>query len=185
MPILEVLETELPKSGTVLEIASGSGQHAAFFAQHLPHLVWQPSDRDPDALASISEHVSEAALPNLLRPIALDVLALPWPVQRASAVACVNMIHIAPFSACLSLIRGARALLEQGAPLVLYGPYIIDGDFGADSNVAFDQRLRGENPAWGVRELRDVEREANALGLHLTALVPRPANNHVVVFRAR
>lgn len=185
LPILEVLEAELPKRGTVLEIASGSGQHAAFFAQHLPHLTWQPTDRDPDALASISAYVSDVALPNLLHPIALDVLALPWPVERAAAVACINMIHIAPWGACLALLKGARALLGEGAPLVLYGPYVIDGDFGADSNVAFDQRLRGENPEWGVRELRHVEHEANAVGLHLVSVVPRPANNHIVVFRAR
>ena len=185
LPILEVLEAELPKRGTVLEIASGSGQHAAFFAEHLPHLTWQPTDRDPDALASISAYVSDVALPNLEHPIALDVLASPWPVERAAAVVCINMIHIAPWRACLALLAGARALLAQGAPLVLYGPYVIDGDFGADSNVAFDQRLRGENPEWGVRELRHVEREANAVGLDLASVVARPANNHVVVFRAR
>ncbi len=185
LPILEVLEAELPKSGTVLEIASGSGQHAAFFAGHLPGVVWQPSDRDPAALASIDEYVTDTALPNLKRPLAVDVLALPWPVDAVSAVVCINMIHISPWAATLALLEGARALLGQGAPLVLYGPYVIDGDFGADSNVAFDQRLRGENPEWGVRELRQVEREANAVGLHLSRVVPRPANNHVVVFRVR
>jgi hypothetical protein len=185
LAILEVLQAELPKAGTVLEIASGSGQHAAFLARHLPDIVWQPSDRDPDALISVGAYVDDAALPNLLRPIALDVLRSPWPVAAASAVVCINMIHIAPLRACLALLEGARAVLGQGAPLVLYGPYVIDGDFGAESNVAFDQRLRGENPEWGVRELRHVEREANAAGLHLTNVVPRPANNHVVVFRAR
>jgi hypothetical protein len=185
LPILELLEAELPKHGTVLEIASGSGQHAAFFARHLPGLVWQPSDADPAALASISEYVRDAALPNLREPIALDVLASPWPVDGVSAVVCINMIHIAPWAATLALLNGAGARLGPGAPLVLYGPYVIDGDFGADSNVAFDQRLRGENPEWGVRELRELEREANAAGLHLTRVAPRPANNHVLVFRAR
>jgi hypothetical protein len=181
-PILEVVRAELPRTGLVLEIASGSGQHAAFFAAHLPALEWQPSDADRGALASIAEYVTDAALPNLRHPVELDVLASDWPVSAASAVVCINMIHIAPWSACLAMLQGASRLLSPGAPLILYGPYIIDGDFGADSNVAFDQRLRHENPEWGIRELRDVERAALVVDLRLSKIVPRPANNHVVVF---
>ncbi|HMJ12377.1 MAG TPA: DUF938 domain-containing protein [Polyangiaceae bacterium] len=185
LPILEVLSEELPKAGTVLEIASGTGQHAAFFAQHLPGIVWQPSDASSDTLASIAEHVREAALPNLNAPILLDVHSAAWPVESVAAIVCINMIHIAPWSACLALLQGARRVLSPGSPLVLYGPYVIDGDFGAESNVAFDQRLRGENAEWGVRELRDIERAANAQDMSLANVVARPANNHVVVFRAR
>jgi SAM-dependent methyltransferase len=182
MAIAEVLAEVLPPSGLVLEVASGTGQHAAFFAARFPDLLWQPSDRDDAALASIAAHREEAALPNLRAPLRIDAAA-DWPLASADAVVCINMIHIAPWAACLGLLRGARRVLPGGAPLVLYGPYAIDGDFTAPSNVAFDRQLRDENPEWGVRELRDVEKAAAGEGLHLERYVPRPANNHVVVFR--
>jgi hypothetical protein len=181
-PILEILRDALPSTGTVLEVASGTGQHAVFFAGSLPHLQWQPSDADPRAVSSITAYREEAALPNLLAPISLDVARDTLPADQFQAIVCINMIHIAPFGACLGLLRSAGAL-PGGAPLVLYGPFAIDGDFTAPSNVAFDRRLRSDNPEWGVRELRDVERAANAAGLRLERIVPRPANNHVVVFR--
>jgi hypothetical protein len=182
-PIAEVLAEVLPAAGVALEIASGSGQHAAFFAAAFPSLTWQPSDLDPDNLASIEAYVGEAGLPNLRPPIRLDAAADDWPVVRVDAVVCINMIHISPWSACLGLLRGAGRVLPQGHPLVLYGPFAIDGDYTAASNVAFDQRLRQENAAWGVRELREVERAGLDAGLALERVVPRPANNHVVVFR--
>jgi SAM-dependent methyltransferase len=180
-PIAEVLAEVLPPAGLVLEVASGSGQHAAFLAGRFPGCTFQPSDRDPDALASIAAYAAEVALPNLRPPLPLDAAADDWPVSRADVVLCINMIHIAPWAACLGLLRGAARILPPGAPLVLYGPYAIDGALPAPSNVAFDQRLRGEDPAWGVRELREVERAA--AGLTLERVVPRPANNHLVVFR--
>jgi hypothetical protein len=182
-PIREALQELLPASGSVLEIASGSGQHAVFFAGAFQHLSWQPSDRDPDAVASIAAYHAEARLPNLAAPVVLDVEREPWPITRADTVLSINMIHIAPWSACLGLIAGSARLLEPGAPLILYGPFRFDGQFTAPSNAAFDQRLRGEDPAWGVRELRDVERAAQERGLRLEHVVPRPANNHVIVFR--
>jgi hypothetical protein len=182
-PIAEVLAEVLPAAGVALEIASGSGQHAAFFAAAFPSLTWQPSDLDPDNLASIEAYVREAGLPNLRPPLRLDAAADGWPVVRVDAVVCINMIHISPWSACLGLLRGAGRVLPEGHPLVLYGPFAIDGDYTAPSNVAFDQRLRQENAAWGVRELREVERAAAQVGLALERVVPRPANNHVVVFR--
>lgn len=149
-PIVAVLREVLPASGTVLEIASGTGQHAAYFAGALSPLIWQPSDRDPDAVASIAAYRAEVALDNLAEPLLLDAESEPWPLQRADAVVCINMIHIAPWSACLGLLRGSARLLELGAPLVFYGPFRIDGDFTAPSNAAFDQRLRGENPECGA-----------------------------------
>jgi uncharacterized protein DUF938 len=182
-PIAEVLREVLPASGSVLEIASGSGQHAVYFASEFPRLTWQPSDRDPDAVASIAAYRAEAGLENLAAPLVLDVESEPWPVERASAVLSINMIHIAPWSACLSLLAGAARALEHGAALILYGPFCFDGSFTAPSNAAFDQRLRGEDPAWGVRELRDVERAAEQRGFSLEKIVARPANNHVIVFR--
>jgi hypothetical protein len=182
-PILDVLREVMPRSGLVLEIASGTGQHAAFFARHLPELEWQPTDQDPGALASIRAWTEEAALPNLRSPLRLDVTE-PWPVAEVAAILCTNMIHISPWSATLALLAGAARLLDSGAPLVLYGPYVIDG-VTAESNRAFSARLVGEDPAWGVRELRDVEREADRVGLALDRVVAMPANNHVVVFRAK
>lgn len=181
--ILEVLREVLPASGLCLEVASGSGQHAPFFAAALPGLVFQPSDQDEGALGSIAWYRVQAGLPNLKAPINLDASAPTWPIQRADALLCINMIHIAPWASCLGLFTGAARLLPEGAPLILYGPFAIDGDFTAPSNRAFDQSLRSENPAWGVRELRDVERAAEERGFRLDRLVSRPANNHVVVFR--
>jgi hypothetical protein len=182
-PILEILREALPARGVVLEVASGSGQHAVFFAGALSHLVWQPSDADDGALASIRAYCEEAHLDNLRSPIALDASSAAWTIDRADAVVSINMIHIAPRTACLGLFDGGARILPRDAPLILYGPFVIDGDFMAPSNVAFDQRLRGENAAWGVRELRDVERAAKERGFRLDRVVARPANNQLVVFR--
>jgi SAM-dependent methyltransferase len=182
-PILEILREVLPPRGLVLEVASGSGQHAAFFARLLPDIVWQPSDADPEALESIAAYCKEAGIANLRAPIALDASAASWPIANADALVSINMIHIAPWAACLGLFDGGSRILSPGAPLVLYGPFVIDGDFVAPSNVEFDRRLRSENAAWGVRELREVERAAEERGFRLDRVVARPANNQVVVFR--
>jgi hypothetical protein len=181
--ILEVLSQVLPATGTVLEVASGSGQHAVFFARALAHLVWQPSDPDEGSRASIAAYREEAGLANLAAPLALDAIAADWPIERADGVVSINMIHIAPWEACGGLFAGGARLLAPEAPLVLYGPFAIDGDLIAPSNVDFDRRLRSENPAWGVRELRDVEGAAKERGFRLERVVPRPANNQVVIFR--
>lgn len=181
--ILEILREVLPASGVVLEVASGSGQHAVFFARALPEVVWQPSDADDGALASIRAYCEESGLANLRSPLLLDASSPHWPVERADAVVSINMIHIAPWTACLGLLEGAARILPVGAPLVLYGPFAIDGDFIAQSNIDFDRRLRGENATWGVRELRDVERAAVEREFRLERVVARPANNQVVVFR--
>ncbi len=181
--ILDVLRRVLPSRGLVLEIASGSGEHAAYFAERMPALFWQPTDPDERALASIAAHRTAAAAPNLLPPLQLDVHSERWPVDRADAVICNNMIHIAPWSACAGLIAGAARTLPAGGVLYLYGPYKIDGRHTAPSNEAFDAQLRSQNAAWGIRDLADVRALAERHGFALAETVPMPANNLSVVFR--
>lgn len=182
-PILDVLRLILPPKGLVLEVASGSGEHAAYFAQNLRALDWQPSDPDQEALASATAHRAEASLPNLLPPLHLDVTAAQWPVDRADAVICCNMIHIAPWAACEGLIAGSARVLPTGGLLYLYGPYKIGGRHTAPTNQAFDERLRAQNPAWGIRDLDDVTALAARFGFALAETVPMPANNLSVIFR--
>lgn len=181
-PIAEVLRDWLPPSGLVLEIASGTGEHAVHFARAFPQLEWQPSDLHPDALASIAAWRAEAALPNVRAPIVLDAAAPDWPLERADAVLSLNMVHISPWAAALGLIEGAARLLAPGAPLILYGPWLEQGVAAASSNLAFDADLRQRDPAWG---LRTVEVFAAAAG-HAFALEERramPANNLMLLLR--
>ena len=182
-PIRAVLERELPARGTVLEIASGSGEHAVYFARAFPALTWQPSDAYEPALDSIAAHLAEARLPNARAPIALDVTAESWPVARADAIVCINMIHIAPWQAALGLFAGAERLLPDGALLYLYGPYRFGGAFTAASNAEFDRSLRARDPRWGVRDVDDLTAAAGGHGLALTGVIEMPANNHSLVFR--
>jgi SAM-dependent methyltransferase len=184
-PILDVLRSALPARGLVLEVASGSGFHAATFAAALPGVTWQPSDPDAAMRASIEAHRADAGPANLLAPIHLDVTAWPWPVDKADAVVCINMIHIAPWAACEALFAGAGRVLGENGVVFTYGPYRVDGDWRGDGNVAFDQSLRSRNPDWGIRELRDVEAVAAGHGLALVATVAMPANNLSLVFRKR
>jgi SAM-dependent methyltransferase len=182
-PILEVLSPLLPEGALVLEVASGTGQHAAFLAGALPHVVWQPTDADRESLESIEAWRAEAGAPNLLPAMVLDATSETWPVARADAVVCINMIHIAPWAACEGLLSGAARVLGPGGVLFLYGPFRIGGALPAPSNVAFDASLRARDLAWGVRELDDVTALAHALGFVREALVALPANNHAVVYR--
>lgn len=182
-PILDVLRDVLPACGTVLEIASGTGQHAAYFAAALRQLDWQPSDAEPAACASIAAWVAQAALPNLRAPLALDVGAWPWPLEAADAIVCINMIHISPWASTLALFDGAARVLGDAGVLYLYGPYRRDGAHTAPSNAQFDAQLRNRNPAWGVRDLEAVVAAGRAAGFDLEAVVPMPANNLSVVFR--
>jgi SAM-dependent methyltransferase len=182
-PIMAVLARILPAVGTVLEIASGSGEHAVYFAAGLPRLRWQPSDPQAAARASIAAWRAEAGLDNLAQPLDLDAAAPEWPIGRADAVLAINMIHIAPWGAALGLVAGAARLLAPGAPLYLYGPYRRAGHDFAPSNVEFDQSLRQRNPDWGVRPLDDVAAIAAAAGFALDEVVEMPANNLSVVFR--
>ena len=185
-PILAVLERVLPARGLVLEVASGTGEHSVAFASAFPALVFQPSDVDPDSLASIEAWRRHSALPNLRAPLALDVHVSPWPLPAVpDAMLCSNLIHIAPWSACLALLAGASATLAPGAPLVLYGPYREGGVHTAPSNAAFDASLQERDPSWGVRNLDDVVSEAAARGLVLEEVVAMPANNRTLVLRRR
>lgn len=179
--IATILAQLLPDAGRVVEVASGSGEHCAYFAQHFPKLEWQPSDPDPDALASIAAWC--AGLDNVRPPVALDAGAADWPVAHADAMLCVNMVHISPWEATLGLMAGAGRLLPQDAPLILYGPYRETGVPTAPSNEEFDQSLRGRNPAWGLRLLDDVVAAAEAHGLVFDRRVAMPANNLIVAFR--
>jgi SAM-dependent methyltransferase len=181
-PILEVLRRVLPLRGLVLEVASGTGQHAAHFAAALPGLRWQPSDPDPAMHASIAAWTAATGVANVLPPLALDVRSSPWPVERADAVVCINMIHIAPWAAAMHLIAGAARILGPAAPLVLYGPYRRGGRHTAPSNEAFDADLRRRNPEWGVRELEAVAELGARSGFAMQEAVEMPANNLTVVF---
>jgi hypothetical protein len=183
-PILSLLRDLVPPAATVLEIASGTGEHAAFFAERLPGTVWQPSDPDPglrDSIAAWAETGAGAVLP----PLAIDTASAHWPIARADAVVCINMIHIAPWAATEGLFRGAARLLAAGAPVFLYGPFKVGGRHTARSNAAFDDSLRRSDAHWGIRDVADVAAVADAAGFALVETVAMPANNMSVIFRRR
>jgi hypothetical protein len=184
-PILAVLREELPERGLVLEMASGTGEHAVHFASALPHLTWQPSDPSADARASIAAWRASEGPENMLAPLELDAASADWPVDAADAMVCINMVHISPWEATEGLMRGAGRLLPSGAPLVLYGPYRRAGHPLEPSNAAFDESLKARDPRWGLRELEAVAQCAEASGLDLVRVVEMPANNLTVVFRRR
>lgn len=179
--LLVVLQRVLPPTGTLLEIASGSGEHAAFFAPRFPALTLQPTDLDPEARASIDAWCAD--LPNVRPALALDASTWPWPVTEAHAILCVNMIHIAPPEALEGLLQGAANTLAAGAPLVLYGPYREGGAHTAESNARFDADLQRRDPRWGVRDLDVVVARAAELGFAHEDTVVMPANNRSVLLR--
>ncbi len=182
-PILEVLRSVLPDGAKVLEIASGTGEHAVHFASALP-VTWHPSDPDAASRASIASWIAHAGLETVEPPVDLDARAADWSVaERApfDAVVSINMIHIAPWAACEGLLRGASGLLRPGGAVFLYGPFSRGGVHTAPSNAAFDDSLKARDPAWGVRDLDAVEAAAGARGLSLDRIVEMPANNLSVV----
>jgi len=191
-PILDALTRVLGAHGTALEIASGTGQHAAWFAASMPRWTWQPTDADPRTLPALASRVEEAALPNLRQPLLLDVMSPRWPSQDAAfaegegekfdAIYCANMLHIAPWATCAALMQGTARHLRSGGLLITYGPYVEDGVPTAPGNTAFDQDLRARNPAWGIRRLEDVAAEARRAGLALRERRAMPANNLLLVF---
>ena len=184
-PILAVLMRVLPKQGVVLEIASGTGQHVIHFAKALPGLTWQPSDSDAELRDSIALRAREEQLANVNPPIDLDVTRLPWPLRAADAVVCINMIHVAPWSATGALFEGAKALLPARHVLFLYGPYRRFGDHTSASNAKFDSDLRAQNPEWGLRDMEAVSDVAGRAGFVLAEIVDMPANNFSLVFERR
>jgi hypothetical protein len=182
-PILDVLRRVLPPAGVVLEVASGTGQHAIFFTEHLPTLRWQPTDTSPDALQSIGAWVADSTRDNLLPPLELDVRSPEWPLPEADALVCINMIHISPWETTEALFRGASKLLAIGSPMATYGPYRLDGEHTAASNAAFDESLRSRNARWGVRDIDDLVELGARTGFSLEERVDMPANNMILVWR--
>jgi SAM-dependent methyltransferase len=184
-PIAAVLAEWLPESGLVLEVASGSGEHAVHFAQALPQLDWQPSDPEPAALASIEAWRADSGLPNLREPLILDATSSEWPVAAADAVLNINMVHISPWAAALGLLDGAARVLAPSGRLILYGPWLVKGVATAPSNLAFDADLKNRNPAWGLRRVEDFAHEAEKRGLLLADQREVPANNRMLLFIRR
>ena len=187
--ILTTLQTLLPNTGRLLEIAAGTGQHAVFCAAGLPGWQWQPSDPDPASLLAIAAWSAAHPSPGLLPGLQLDVLVEPWPATLSTTAAgwdalyCANMLHIAPWACCTALMRGAACLLNEQGQLIIYGPYRVQGEPVSPGNQAFDADLRARNPAWGLRWLHDITEQAEAVGLQLGERRAMPANNQILVFR--
>jgi hypothetical protein len=182
-PIAAVLGEWLPATGLVLEIASGSGEHAIHFAERFPDLEWQPSDVHPDALASIADWSDQARLPNLRAPLRIDAASADWPIDHAEAVLSINMVHISPWASALGLLDGAARILGPGAPLIMYGPWLKDDIATVESNLAFDADLKRRDAEWGLRRVEDFAEAAAARSLHLEATRPMPANNLMLLLR--
>jgi hypothetical protein len=186
--IADTLVQLLPERGEALEIASGTGQHVAWFAASLPSWTWQPTDAQADGFDSISAWVRQQAVSNVRVPLLLDVMAADWsPVsghahKKFDLIYCANMLHIAPWATCAALMRGSVLLMAAGSRLITYGPYFEDGVPASPGNLAFDQSLRDRNPAWGIRRLEDVEAQAALAGLKLVARHEMPANNLLLVW---
>lgn len=188
-PILAQLQALLPPTGAALEIASGTGQHAAHFAAALPGWSWQPTDLRDAHFGSITGWAAQASAHNVKAPRRLDVLRSPWPDEGPAfggaafdLVYCANMLHIAPWACCAGLMRGAARHLAPGGRLVTYGPYLEDDVPTAPGNLAFDASLRAQDAAWGIRRLRDVATVAAEAGLQLAARHALPANNLLLVW---
>jgi hypothetical protein len=182
-PITAVLREWLPERGLVLEIASGTGEHAVYFADRFPGLEWQPSDIHQDALMSIAGWREAAGLPNVRAPLVIDAASPDWPIVSADAVLSINMVHISPWASALGLLDGAARLLGQGAPLILYGPWLKDDIPTAESNLAFDTDLKRRDPQWGLRRVEDFAEAAAARGFGLEAIRAMPANNLMLLLR--
>ncbi|MDB5487861.1 MAG: hypothetical protein JWQ58_1576 [Reyranella sp.] len=182
-PILDVLQPHLPANGLVLEIASGAGEHVVHYAAARPGLIFQPSDPDAGARASVDDWVRTLGLPNVKPALEIDVTRETWPVERADAVLCCNMIHIAPWEAAVGLVTGAGRLVPAGGLLFLYGPYRRGGRHTAPSNEAFDSDLKRRNPAWGVRDIEAVIELAELQGFSAPEIVEMPANNLSLLFK--
>jgi hypothetical protein len=178
-----VLANWLPSSGAVLEIASGTGEHAVYFAERFPALDWQPSDIHPDALASIEAWRQASGLANVRPPLVIDAASSIWPIERADAILSINMIHISPWESALGLLDGAARLLELGAPLILYGPWLKGDIQTAASNVEFDSELKQRNPLWGLRSVEEFSAAARERGLAHLETRAMPANNMMLLFK--
>lgn len=183
-PILDVLCRVLAGRGSALEVASGTGQHVAWFAAGLPHWTWQPTEAQLGALNTIAKRTAQQGLTNVRPPVLLDVMAPQWLDEdaRFDLIFCANMLHIAPWATCAALMHGSARHLAPGGALVTYGPYLEDGVPTSAGNQAFDQSLREQDPAWGIRRREDVELQAAQAGLQLSARHAMPANNLLLVW---
>ncbi|MDA0820233.1 MAG: DUF938 domain-containing protein [Proteobacteria bacterium] len=181
--IAAILSVELPTSGTVLEVASGTGEHAVCFASRFPDLIWQPSDPSEEALGSIEAWRDDEGSVNLRPPLQLDASSDQWPTDQDDAIVCINMAHISPWEASEGLFAGAARLLKGTAPLILYGPYIEPDVETVPSNLAFDASLKSRDPRWGLRSTVDVDRLASQTGFRRANRYEMPANNLILVYR--
>ncbi len=182
-PILAVLRDTLPETGTVLELAAGSGQHTAFFAGHFPNLTWQASEPEEEYRRSIQAWIQHDGLTNAPPPMELDTRGEAWPIDSFDAVLCCNMIHISPWESCTGLMAGVGKGLSPGGALIFYGPFSIDGKHTADSNREFDESLKSRDPSWGVRDMADVTALAADYGLAFERKIEMPSNNLCVIYR--
>ena len=181
-PILAALAQVLGPMARVLEIGSGTGQHAAHFTRRMPGWTWQPSDARAEARASIEAYCAESSCAGFLPPIALNVESPSWPAGPFDAVFAANVIHIAPWTVCVALMEGAARVLRPGGKLVFYGPFAFSGKMSPESNRAFDARLRADDPRWGIRDVDDLVALATPLGFGHPTVHAMPANNHLLVF---
>jgi SAM-dependent methyltransferase len=182
-PILAILRRHMPSRGLMLEVASGTGEHAVYFAKASgPDLCFQPSDPDAAARASIDAWVKTLDIRNVLPAIALDTAAEHWPIASADGVLCINLLHIAPWEAAVGLVRGAARILPEGGMFYLYGPFRRGGRHTSRNNEMFDRALRMQNRAWGVRDLERVMALAAAHGFPRPVVEDMPANNLSLVF---
>jgi hypothetical protein len=184
-PIAEILSQWLPERGLILELASGTGEHAVFFAERFPELEWQPSDIHPDALSSITAWRDASGLANVRAPLAIDASSPDWPITTADAVLSINMVHISPWASALGLLDGAARLLPLGAPLILYGPWLTKDVETAPSNLEFDAQLKARDPEWGLRSVETFVEAAAERGLELEQTRAMPANNRMLLLRRR
>ena len=182
-PIAAVLSQVLPRSGLVLEVGSGTGEHAVHFARVMPHLAWQPTEQDEECLRSICAWAAVETQANVRQPRYLDVIDAQWPIEAADAIICINMIHVAPWAATQGLLRGSSRILPPAGLLCLYGPYRVGDKHWSTSNKAFDAQLRAINAEWGVRDLDAVSNEARVFNIELERTFEMPANNLIAVFR--
>jgi len=181
--IATVLSQILPETGTVLEIASGTGEHAVYFGQKFSGLIFQPSDPDPDCCRSIAAWTTREAVENVRPPMQLDALANDWDIESPTAILCINMIHIAPWEAAIGLLNHAARLLAPGDPLYLYGPYFRDGVESAQGNLDFERSLKSRNLRWGIRDVADMDALAEKTGFKRENLIEMPANNISLIYR--
>ncbi len=187
--ILETLQKNLPKVGTILELGSGSGEHAAYMAPHFPNCVWQPSDYDMDNHASIDGWRETEAVTNMQPAMMLDVLQSIWPVEATAldkditSILAINIIHISPWPVTRALMEGAQRILKSGGVLYMYGPYRVSGEHTSDSNIQFDAWLKDRDPSWGVRHMEEVSESAASCGFSKPEITAMPANNFSLVFK--